>query len=424
MAQRARWNDDELDSFEAGLTSENLAAIMRSTWTWDDRALRRDLAGLLTSLRAVAELDSAGEVHGLVRRRTLQDASVFLAAVLGPRVIADSGHATSYSFAETLVRSPWLNGGTEDERLLRSLGATATAVTGDVASSTTLDLAASAYFATHGLAAHALSASGDRGVGAEYLSKIEAGALSATLAAAEASGSWDPALVRTRAGLEASGWVLDGEKLFVPHAGTADVLFVIARSTAGPSLFAVEAAARGLAVSDMPAIDPTRPLARVGLDHVPAVLLGVEGAGGRLMGHALDLASVALAEEQVGGIRRCLELIAAVVEDSDSAVADSTRICGELRVDLEVAAAMAAHAARATASDGGAQASIAAAMAHICCSAAFTRAARATAQLVGSDGGEEASEEAARLFRRAQSSQLIFGGPALYYERLLERMGI
>ena len=102
MTQAGRWNDDELAAFEAGLTPENLSAIMRSTWTWDDRALRRDLARLLTALRAVRELDTGGDVHRLVRRRTLQAAAVFLAAVLGPRVIADAGHATSYSFADTL----------------------------------------------------------------------------------------------------------------------------------------------------------------------------------------------------------------------------------------------------------------------------------------------------------------------------------
>jgi hypothetical protein len=62
-------------------------------------------------------------------------------------------------------------------------------------------------------------------------------------------------------------------------------------------------------------------------------------------------------------------------------------------------------------------------MAHICCSEAFTRMARATVQLVGGEG-DGAGAEAGRLFRRAQSSELLFGGPAVYYERLLERMGI
>ena len=91
---------------------------MRSTWTWDDRALRRDLARLLTTLRAVGELEPGGDVHRLVRRRALHSAAGFLAAVLGPRVIADSGHATSYSFSDTLGRSPWLVGGPDEELLL------------------------------------------------------------------------------------------------------------------------------------------------------------------------------------------------------------------------------------------------------------------------------------------------------------------
>ena len=69
MPQSGRWNDEELAAFEAGLTPENLTAIMRSTWTWDDRALRRDLARLLTALRAVGELEPGGDVHRLVRRR-------------------------------------------------------------------------------------------------------------------------------------------------------------------------------------------------------------------------------------------------------------------------------------------------------------------------------------------------------------------
>jgi alkylation response protein AidB-like acyl-CoA dehydrogenase len=418
MTQPRRWNDEELAAFEAGLTAENLSAIMRSTWTWDDRALRRDLAGLLIALQAVAELDSGGHVHGLVRRRTLQAASTFLAAVLGPRVIADAGHATSYSFSDTLIRSPWLTGGSEDEQRLRVLGGATLEASGGP---TTFHLDSPPHFAT-GLAWHALSASGDEGVGAEYLSKIETGALSATLAAAESSGSWDPALVRTGASREDSLWYLEGEKFFVPHADTADVLFVVARSTAGPSLFAVEAAAPGLTVSGMPTIDPTRPLARLQLHQVPAVLIGIEGAGGRLMGRALDLATVSLAQEQVQGARRCLDLAAAGVVAADLPPGDAARLTGELRLKVEVAQVMWERARRSAHADT-AEGSIAAAMAHICCSESFMGVAGATLQLVGASG-DDAIAEAAGLFVRAQSSDLLFGGPALYYERLLDRMGI
>jgi hypothetical protein len=34
------------------------------------------------------------------------------------------------------------------------------------------------------------------------------------------------------------------------------------------------------------------------------------------------------------------------------------------------------------------------------------------------------SEEAAAILRRALSSSLLLGGPSVYYERLLDRLGI
>jgi len=410
MPKPRRWNDDELAAFEEGLTPANLTAVMRSTWTWDDRALRRDLARLLTDLRAVGELESDGVVHELVRRRTLRAASHFLAAVLGPRVVADSGHANSYSFSDVLIRSPWLSGGPEEERWLRAV-ATDIPASASTASGSALEFGSA-------LAVHALSASGDRGLGAEHLAKVEAGALSATLAAAEASGSWDPALVRTRAMPDGTAWLLDGEKLFVPHGDTAELILVIARSTAGPSLFAVESGAAGLTVSTMATIDPSRPLARLQLRDVPATLVGVEGAGGRLMMRALDLATVSLAEEQVQGTRRCLELGAAAMRDADWPLGDAVRLRSEHQVQVEVAHAMYEHARRLS-RDDTAESSVAAAMVHLCCSETFASVAEGTLRLTGG-----ADDDVTALFLRAQSSALLFGGPALYYERLLERMAI
>jgi alkylation response protein AidB-like acyl-CoA dehydrogenase len=406
------WPDQELAAFEAGLTAENLTAAMRSTWTWDDRALRRDLARLLVSLAAVGELTPGTDAHQVLRGRSLGAAAAFLAGVLGPRVIADADDAPSQPFAVTLVRSPWLSGCPEEADAIRALGAQALEASG----TTPFDPASSPEFA-RALATHALSASGDQAAGAEYLAKIQVGALAATLAAAEASGSWDPALVRTRAVPDRSHWTLDGEKQFVPHADTADLLLVIARSTAGPSLFAVERAAAGLTVAPMPGIDPTRPLARLALSAVPATLIGVEGAGGRLMAQALDLATVTLADEQARGARRCLELaIPALSGRSDG---QSEPVAGELALWCAVAEVMAARANRLVAAGSGA-ANVAAAMAHVSCAEAFTSVARTVAPLCGADDRAEAEA----LFRRAISSELLFGGPAVSYERLLERMDV
>jgi hypothetical protein len=59
-------------------------------------------------------------------------------------------------------------------------------------------------------------------------------------------------------------------------------------------------------------------------------------------------------------------------------------------------------------------------MAHVSCAEAFTSVARTVVPLCGEDDRTEAEA----LFRRALSSELLFGGPAVAYERLLERIGV
>ena len=69
-------------------------------------------------------------------------------------------------------------------------------------------LACSPFFATVVLAAQALLASADAAACARYLPGIAAGRTIATLAAAEGSASWDPAMVAARAERTAAGWRL------------------------------------------------------------------------------------------------------------------------------------------------------------------------------------------------------------------------
>ncbi len=59
-----------------------------------------------------------------------------------------------------------------------------------------------------------------------------------------------------------------------------------------------------------------------------------------------------------------------------------------------------------------------AAAAHIGCSTASLRVASLAAEVAGG------SEEAAAIQRRALSTSLLLGGPAVFYERLLDRLGI
>jgi len=294
-------------------------------------------------------------------------------------------------------------------------------------------LLCSPFFATAVLAAQALLASSDKAACARYLPPIAAGQSVATLAVAESGAvgdPWDPALVTTRASRAKAGegWVLSGQKSFVIDGAVADLVLVIARSAAGPALFAVDRAAPGLRATPMTTLDATRTMAVLTFEQAPAVLIGAEGQGGELMSRVLDVACVALAAEQAGGARRCLQMSTAYARTrfqfgrpigSFQAVKHK---CADILVRVELAEASAREAAR-LADEGTPEFPVAAAAAHVCCSQAYMFAATENIQVHGGIGFTW--EHPAHLyFRRAKSSELLFGSPAACHERFLGRLGI
>ncbi|MGH3674328.1 MAG: acyl-CoA dehydrogenase family protein [Mycobacterium sp.] len=112
------------------LTPQFLSALMRATWTWDDRALRRDLGTVLAEAMAVASLNRSavrktenGQPMGpersiakLIHARNITRSAHFAAEVLGPRIIADDGQWGTFAWSELLLASPALRilGGTEE----------------------------------------------------------------------------------------------------------------------------------------------------------------------------------------------------------------------------------------------------------------------------------------------------------------------
>ncbi|BBZ27302.1 hypothetical protein MMAD_15970 [Mycolicibacterium madagascariense] len=431
-------------AFDELLTSDTLSALMRSTWTWDDRALRRDLAILLVDIDAArsASSDEDPTAVDTLRARAHSSAARFVAAVLGPKLIADTGnqlrphflneaidparfdraaaasfadvraHASQYVADQTReldypAESTWMNLVAQDG--VQGLGAAMRGY-GNA-------LSASPFYGNIGLAWQTLRAViGDRTAADDYADRIANGSIKGALAVAEQTGSWDPAMVKTRATNVENGWQITGIKQFVPAAEGADVYFVIARSTAGPSLFAVDGSAPGVTVTPLEVADPSRPLAQIEFSDAPATLLGTEGAGGRLMLRVIDLATTALAAEQVGLIEKAMSMLVAHSKDLVDAPALESRLAG---VALDhVAAAALWRRALAEDAAGSPDASTAAAAAHVGCSAAAVRAATAAAELLGPDEATEA------LLLRALSGSLLFGGPALSHERLLERLGL
>jgi alkylation response protein AidB-like acyl-CoA dehydrogenase len=152
----------------------------------------------------------------------------------------------------------------------------------------------SAVFAT--LAAWRLGA-------ADLLAQLAGGELRGTVAIEE-QGHGDPvSRVRTRARRKGPEWVLTGLKPTVLDGHTADWAIVVARTESGLGSFLVEAP-RGEAV---PAIDPTRKVARLVLDEAPGVPIGPAGDHTAIWRRIADDVAVMLAAELVGSCEQALE---------------------------------------------------------------------------------------------------------------------
>jgi alkylation response protein AidB-like acyl-CoA dehydrogenase len=287
----------------------------------------------------------------------------------------------------------------------------------------------SAFFATVVLAGAALQASRDTEACTAYLPGIASGELTATVAVGEGDGGWHTDRLTTRATADGEHWRLRGTKPLVVDGATAGLLLVVAATPQGPSLFAVTGD-EGVTRTPLRVLDGTRRIARVDLDAAPATLVGAIGDGARIVGRVVELGTTALAAEQVGGARACSESSAAYARDrvqfgrpigSFQAVKHK---CADMLTRVSLADAAATEAAEAA--SGVAEAAdlaTASAVAHATCSDAYMDVARETIQV---HGGIAFTWEhpAHRYFRRAKASQLLFGGPAEYLERLLHAVGV
>jgi alkylation response protein AidB-like acyl-CoA dehydrogenase len=284
------------------------------------------------------------------------------------------------------------------------------------------------YFSSIVLAANLLLASGDDEAKKDYLPGIANGSTVATLALAEVSGRWDAEGVTVAATGTGSEWKLSGEKLYVVDGHAADLVLVAARTAAGVSVFAVERGAPGFTASALSTMDQTRKQARLTFDDTPARLVGSDGGGWPVIAKALDLAAVALAAEQVGGAQKVMDT---AVEYAKVRVQFGRPIgsfqaikhkCADMLVDVESAKSAAYHAGWAAAKDSQ-ELPLAASLAKSCCSEAYVRAAAENIQIHGGIGFTW--EHPAHLyFKRAKSSELMFGDPTYHRELLAHRIGV
>jgi alkylation response protein AidB-like acyl-CoA dehydrogenase len=289
-------------------------------------------------------------------------------------------------------------------------------------------LLAAPFYSTVVLATNAILHSGDDAAKKELLPGIASGETIATLALTEPNGRWDLSGVEATATRSGDAWTIDGTKMFVLDGHIADLIVVAARTGDSVSLFTVDGDASGLTRTPLATMDQPRKQAKLEFSAVPAKLLGTEGGGDEVLGRVLDLAVVALAAEQVGGAQKVLDMSVEYAKDrvqfgrpigSFQAIKHK---CADMLLEVESAKSAAYYAAWCAAELNDELPEVAC-LAKAYCSEAYFHSAAENIQIHGGIGFTW--EHPAHLyFKRAKSSELLFGDPSYHRELLAQRLGI
>ncbi|MGH3523760.1 MAG: acyl-CoA dehydrogenase family protein [Mycobacterium sp.] len=288
-------------------------------------------------------------------------------------------------------------------------------------------LLVSPFLSTAVLVPSLLAEAGDADECAAVLPRIAAGDLTASVAFAEDGSARLPATIATSAGAIGDAWHVTGYKHFVLDGQSAGVLYVLAGTDAGPTVFAVDADAPGLNVTPLTTVDQTRKQCRLQFVDTPARLVGRLGAGVEAFAAALDRSAVALVSEQAGGARRAVDMATEYAKSryqfgraigSFQAV---KHMCADMLLEAESAVSAARFVAGSFAEHAPSRiADLALAQAY--CSDAFVFVAAANIQVHGGIGFTW--EHPAHLYlRRARSDAQLLGGPSWHRERYLEQIG-
>jgi acyl-CoA dehydrogenase len=166
------------------------------------------------------------------------------------------------------------------------------------------------YLASSVLAARTILAAGTEEQKKELIPTIANGSRILTVAQLEPSQDETEAGITATARRDGDGYVLDGVKLFVPHAVAADGIIVVARTDAGVSLFLVEKGTPGLSVRPLVTSfhEWTGEVLLEGVRVPASALLGAEGAGWEPLKHANQIATVMLCAQMAGGCHAVLDM--------------------------------------------------------------------------------------------------------------------
>jgi alkylation response protein AidB-like acyl-CoA dehydrogenase len=297
-------------------------------------------------------------------------------------------------------------------------------------------LLCSPFFSTVCLAGNALLVAGSEAQQSQWLGRLCEGTLTATLAFNGGANRWDAQAITATWRRDADSYVLNGDYRYVIDGHTAELLIVAARAEGsngeeGISLFLLPAETAGVTRQWLPTMDQARKQAAVSLRNArldASALMGEPGLGWAPLAKVIDLATIALAAEQVGGCQQLLDMTVAYTGERvqfNRTIASYQAVkhkAADMMLKTEVARSAIYYAACVAqeALTGGPLAgelSEAASVAKSYCSDAYFSVAGDALQLFGGVGFTW-EYDVHLYFKRAKASEHLLGNGALHRERL------
>lgn len=275
------------------------------------------------------------------------------------------------------------------------------------------------------LAAEALRLGGSDELKARWLPALAEGKAIGTIAIVEPNDGIGPGDLAVSARKEGKEWALSGIKMLVPYANAADFVIVSARIGADLSdvgLFLVETGAHGLRRQLLKHFDLTRRVSMVELDWVKVPASAELSGGKRLFDRLLDIGSVAIAADSLGGVQRALEMAveySKVREQFGKPIGSFQALkhaAAEIVSEAEPGRALVWYAAYAQDALPR-EASRAAAMAKARLAEVFMRGADRAVLMHGGIGFTW-DHDMHIWFKRARFNESYFGSPVLHRERV------
>ncbi len=274
------------------------------------------------------------------------------------------------------------------------------------------------FFASSVMAGYALLECGSESAKSDILPQIASGESIAALALDDLN-----APERVGRSLSVKGNKLSGKAPLVVDAQNAQILIVVAAAGTSLGLYRVAPNVAGVTIAPIEALDATRKLATVTFDNAAVEPIG--NVDEKALERMWNCICVALAHEMIGGAQHLLE---STVEYTKMRYQFGRPIgsfqslkhrCADLLMEVEFAKAATHHAAFCLAAGEGE--AYASSMAKAMAADAYVLAAKEAIQMRGGIGFTW-EEDTHLWYKRAKSSEVFMGTPAMHRERMVALM--